>query len=229
MENGSLRLSKDGSPHVTDEIWNTIISGSGALLALLGGTWLIYRAAHTATAWHVVGFLIYGVGLFGLFLMSALHHGLHGSPKTNHLLRQIDYCAIFVMIAGTYTPFCLILMRTALGWGILAVIWLAALIGIAIKTRYPLIHRRSITAFYSGMGWFGVLLAYPVYRLIGWEGLGLLLLGGVLYSAGTFIYSSEKPNPFPGKFGFHEIWHLFVLLGASSHYLLILIYLLPYS
>ena len=90
------RLSKDGSVHITDEIYNTLISSLGAILSLVGGTFLVYRAQGAGHFWHVLGFSVYGMGLVNTFASSALHHGVNGSPKTNHLLRQLDYFAIFI-------------------------------------------------------------------------------------------------------------------------------------
>ena len=212
------RLSKDGSVHITDEIYNTLISSLGAILSLVGGTFLVYRAQGAGHFWHVLGFSVYGMGLVNTFASSALHHGVNGSPKTNHLLRQLDYFAIFIMIAGTVTPFCLILLRNPLGWMVLGLIWTLAIMGIILKGLYPEIPKWVTLSLYIGMGWLGLLIAKPVYQSIQGHGLFALLLGGIFFTVGGLIYGLEKPNPFPGKFGFHEIWHCFVLAGAASHF-----------
>lgn len=211
-------LSKDGSIHVTDEIYNTLISSLGAMLSLVGCAFLVYRAGGDGNLRTTLSFSIYGLGLINMFVASALHHGINGSPQTNHLLRQLDYFAIFIMIAGTFTPFCLILLRNSLGWTVLGLVWTLAVIGIFLKGFYPHVPRWLMLSLYLGMGWLGLLIARPVYQSIHGQGLFALFLGGFFFTGGGLIYGLEKPNPCPGKFGFHEIWHCFVLAGAASHF-----------
>ena len=211
-------LSKDGSIHVTDEVYNTLISSLGVLLSVIGVIFLVCRAHLAGQLWHVVSFSIYGVGLISVFLASALHHGVNGSPRTNHLLRQLDYFAIFLMIAGTFTPFCLIFLRDSLGWPVMVFVWSLAILGITLKALFPHIPKWVTLSFYIGMGWLGLLIVKPVYSAIHWQGGVAFFLGGFFFTVGGLIYGLEKPNPFPGKFGFHEIWHCFVLAGAASHF-----------
>ncbi|HEX5035903.1 MAG TPA: hemolysin III family protein [bacterium] len=213
-------LSKDGSVHVTDEVFNTWSAGLGTALAAVGTFFLVQRALAAADAVRAWGVSIYGFGLVNMFLWSALHHGVDGSPKTNHTLRQLDYFAISVMIAGSFTPFCL-RMGTPLGRWVLGVVWVLAIAGIAIKTAWPHAPRWLLTSLYIGMGWLGLAIAKPVYEIIHPRGFLILLLGGLFYTVGGIIYGLEKPNPVPGKFGFHEIWHCFVLAGALSHFYVI--------
>ena len=211
-------LSKDGSIHVTDEFYNTLISSLGAVLSVIGVVLLVSRAHGLGNSWAVLGFSVYGMGLINVFTSSALHHGVNGSPRTNHLLRQFDYFAIFIMIAGTFTPFCLIFLKNSLGWTVLGLVWSVAFIGITLKALYPLIPKWFLLSLYIGMGWLGLLIAKPVYQAIHWQGLVAFFLGGIFFTGGGLIYGLEKPNPFPGKFGFHEIWHCLVLAGAASHF-----------
>lgn len=211
-------LSKDGSVHVTDEVYNTRISALGAVLTVFGITHLLWRAHTAASPLHVYCFLVYGLGVLSVFVSSALHHGVDGSPRTNHLLRQLDYCAIFVMIAGTFTPFCVLLVKGALGMGTLALIWSLAFIGIAIKALYPRLPRWVTVATTICMGWLGLVIVEPVYHALQLQGLAGLLIGGVFFTVGGLIFGLEKPNPVPGKFGFHEIWHCCVVAGAGSHF-----------
>jgi hemolysin III len=218
-------LSKDGSVHVTDEVFNTWSAGFGALLGAIGTVFLVLKGVRAGQEGAVLGFSIYGVGLVAMFLSSALHHGVNGSPRTNHLLRELDYYAIFVMIAGTFTPFCLVLMRDTLGWTVLGLIWVLAVSGIVLKLLWPKVPSWLLTSLFIGMGWLGVLIAQPVYQAIQWEGMSVLVLGGLAYSVGALVYGFERPNPFPGKFGFHEIWHCFVLGSAACHFLVIYFYL----
>lgn len=218
-------LSKDGSVHVTDEFYNTLISGIGAVLAAIGASFLIRRAWTEGQTAAVVAFSIYGFTLVNMFVCSALHHGVDGSPRTNHRLRQFDYYAIFLMIAGTFTPYCLLLLRNRLGWIVLGVIWTLAVAGILFKAFYPHAPKWLVTSIFIGMGWLGLVIAKPVYMTIHGQGFAPLFLGGVFFTVGGLIYGMEKPNPFPGSFGFHEIWHVFVLAGAASHFFAIYAYL----
>ncbi|MDO8526108.1 MAG: hemolysin III family protein [Deltaproteobacteria bacterium] len=223
------RLSKDGSTHVTDEVFNTCSSGIGAVLAVIGVTLLLYQAWAMHKPWHFLGFAVYGFGLISLFTLSALHHGINGSPKTEHTLRQLDYFAIFLMIAGSATPFCTILLRDTLsGRVVLVVLWTLSIIGILIKGFFPNIPKWFTTGLYLGMGWVGVTVFYPAYQMINWKADLLLAIGGLAYTGGAVLYYLEKPNPFPGKFGFHEIWHLCVLTGAATHFCVMYFFLLPY-
>jgi len=218
-------LSKDGSVHVTDEFWNTAISAFGALLSLIGIAFLITRADSTKSSLIVLAFAIYGFGLVNMFVSSALHHGVNGSAKTNHRLKQYDYYAISLMIAGTFTPLCIVLLNSTFGWTVLALMWAFAALGIALKAIFPNVPRWLTTALFIAMGWMGLIILKPLYHALHWDGFSLLLLGGLFYTVGGLIYVLEKPNPIPGKFGFHEIWHCFVLAGAASHFFVMGLYL----
>lgn len=211
-------LSKDGSVHVTDEIYNTLISSLGAVLTLVGVAHLLWRSYLIGSAIHVLSFLVYGIGVLSVFVTSALHHGVNGSPRTNWILRQLDYFAIFLMIAGTFTPFCLLLVRSTLSVHVLELVWTLAAVAIASKAIYPALPKWVTLAAALGMGWLAVVLIKPVYAAIHLEGVVALAAGGLFFTGGGLIFGLEKPNPFPGKFGFHEIWHCCVLAGAASHF-----------
>jgi len=213
-------LSKNGSSHITDEVYNTLIAGFGALLSLIGSLFLIFHQQKDASLLSLLSFATYGASLFMMFLSSALHHGINGSPKTNHYLRQLDYFTIFFLIAGTFTPICL-MMPKPFGWIILGLIWGLAILGIILKAVFPHVPKWCTLSLYIAMGWIGILIVKPLYQIIQAQGLFALLLGGLFFTVGGIIYGSEKPNPFPGKFGFHEIWHCFVLAGAASHFYVI--------
>lgn len=223
------RLSKDGSVHVTDEVFNTLSASIGALLSVIGVGLLLYQAWTQDKMGHFWGLAVYGFGLVNLFLLSALHHGVNASPKTEHHLRQLDYFAIFIMIAGTMTPFCLIVLKkVTIGWVVFALLWILAVFGIAIKAVFPHVPRWLTTALYVGMGWLGALIFPAVCKLLPEGAVWLLVAGGLFYTVGAVLYYLEKPNPIPGRFGFHEIWHLCVLAGAGSHFFMMYFYLLPY-
>lgn len=209
----------------TEDIWSASIAALGFLLSGVGIVSLLLQAGQHS--WHLIGFSVYGFGLLSMFATSALHHGVDGSERLTHLFHQLDYYAISIMIAGTFTPFCLIMMRDPLGWTIFGLIWGLAFLGILLKATMPHAPKWLTTGIFLGMGWLGVAIAYRLFQLIGWPGLSCLMIGGLFYTAGAMIFFFEKPNPFPGRFGFHELWHLFVLGGAASHFYLMYFYLLP--
>jgi hemolysin III len=221
-------FSKDGSIHVTDEVINTVTHMTGAIFSFLGMVILIVLSAELGKPWHIVSFSIYGLSLMLLFLASSFHHGLNLSDKTNEIFRLFDYLAIFILIAGTYTPICLVINRTVWGWSIFGVVWTLAAIGITIKAVFPKIPRWVSHTLYVSMGWIGAVLIVRSISLIGSLGFILILSGGIVYTTGAAVYYFEKPNPIPGKFGFHEIWHLFVLTGAALHFIFMYFVVLPY-
>lgn len=219
-------LSKDGSSRVTDEFYNTWIAALGAVLSLIGAVVIISMAVIGHKPWHVLSFSIYGLTLMSVFVTSALHHGVDGSKETNRLLNQLDYYAISLMIAGTFTPFCLIALRNTLGCSVLGLVWLLAILGIVLKLKYPHLPKRISTGLFILMGWLGLTIAYPLYQKTPW-GLGMMVVGGLFFTIGAVVFTLERPNPVPGRFGFHEIWHLFVLAGAGSHFFAVSFCLLP--
>lgn len=221
-------FSKDGSVHVTDEIINTVTHMIGAIFSLLGTVLLIVLSSEQGKVWHIVSFSIYGFSLIFLFLASSFHHGLQLSQKTNELFRQFDYFAIYILIAGTYTPLCLIINRSSWGWSIFGVVWALAAIGITVKAIFPNIPGWVSHTLYISMGWVGAVLIVRSIPLIGMLGFMLILGGGILYTLGAGIYYFEKPNPVPGKFGFHEIWHMFVLSAAALNFMFMYFIVLPY-
>ncbi len=210
--------SKDGSIHVTDEVINTVTHMIGAVFSLLGMVLLIVISSSKGDPWYIVSFSIYGLSLLLLFLASTFHHGLNLSPKMNNFFRLFDYLAIYFLIAGTYTPFCLILSRNVWGWSVFGVVWTLAAVGITIKSVFPEVPRWVSHTLYLSMGWVGVVLLVKLIPVMGIKGFSLVAAGGIMYTVGAAVYYFEKPNPVPGKFGFHEIWHLFVLAGAAFHF-----------
>ncbi len=222
------QFSKDGSIHVTDEVINTVTHMTGSIFSLLGMVLLIVFSAVEGKPWHIVSFSIYGLSLMLLFLASSFHHGLKLSQKANEIFRQFDYFAIFILIAGTYTPLCLVINRSPWGWSILGVVWTLAAIGITIKAVFPKIPGWVSHTLYISMGWVGAVLIVRSISLIGSIGFVLILSGGIVYTIGAGVYYFEKPNPVPGKFGFHEIWHLFVLTGAALHFIFMYFVVLPF-
>ncbi len=214
--------SKDGSEHVTDERFNTVSHMGALIFSLIGSGYLIAQASMTATPWHIVGFSLYAFGLCGLFLCSTLHHGINGSLRTEDTLRTMDYVAIYLLIAGTFSPFCLVLARDALGWSIFGTVWIVSIVGMVMRSTMTQFPKWLSMSFYVLLGWVAVLLGPVVFKALGPFAMGLLLAGGIFYTVGGVVFSTERPNPIPGRFGFHEIWHLFVIAGAACHFALML-------
>lgn len=220
------RLSRDGSIHVTDERFNTVSHLFGTCLALVGAALLITQSAAEGDVWKIVGLSIYGLSLVLLFLFSTLHHGIDSTPRVNEILRTLDYTSVFFLIAGTVTPLVLVLVRTTFGWAVLGSVWAIALVGIVLRSVWRQLPKYLTNTLFIALGWVPVVLVGSGVSLP-WGALGLMAVGGLFYSVGFVVYVIERPNPRPGVFGFHELWHVLVLLGAFLHYLMVYLYVLP--
>lgn len=216
--------SKDHSVHVTDERFNTASHLVAAIFSLVGAGWLVVQASMAAAPWFIVSHAIYGLSLVGLFLASTLHHGIDASPATERWLRTIDYLGIYVLIAGTMTPICLALLGTPLAWVVFGVAWGVGGIGLVLRSVRHDLPKWVSSTLYGALGALGVVLAWPVYLRTGLAGVSLIAVGGAMYSLGSIIFTIERPNPVPGRFGFHEIWHLFVIAGAGLHFAFMALY-----
>jgi len=202
-----------------EEIANSVTHGVGALLAVAGLTVLVAFAAIRGTAWHVVGCSIYGSTLVLLYTASTLYHSIP-SARAKRTLRILDHSAIFLLIAGTYTPFTLVSLRGAWGWSLFGVVWGLALLGILLQTgrrRHPVVA----VALYVAMGWAVVVAIRPLLHAIPSGGLVLLVGGGLAYTAGIVFYASPR-IPYA-----HSVWHGFVLLGSALHFFAILLFVVP--
>lgn len=221
----TAQRSRDGSVHVTDERINTISHLVGSCFALLGGALLLAQAGAAGEPWRIVGLAIYAASLLTLFVCSTLHHGLDLSPRANEILRTLDYTSVFFLIAGTVTPIVLVLDRTPFGWAVLGTVWLIAALGIAARSVWRDLPKWVTNTLYIVLGWMPVVLvlgglSLPTGALV------LMAAGGVVYSIGFVVFILERPNPVPGLFGFHEIWHILVVIAATLHFLLMYLYLL---
>ncbi len=210
----------------TDDRFNTISHLVGAVLALLGTAILVGIASHEHKPWQVASFCVYGVCMVALFLASTLHHGLR-IPRLEHVFRKADYIAIFLLIAGSFTPICLVTVRTTAGLTVLAIVWALAVVGIFLVVRIPNLSRGVTTPMYLGMGWLALPLVHSMTTVTGPQGEFLLLAGGLCYTLGAIMLAFKFPNPLPGRFEHHEVWHVLVLMGALSHYLLMYRCVLP--
>ena len=205
---------------------NALSHMAGALASIVGLTLMVMFAAIRADAWHVVSFAIFGTTLVLMYTASFLYHGLKTSEKVLLVFRRIDHIMIFMLIAGSYTPICLVPLRGPWGWSIFGAVWGIAIIGMGLKIFAMNVPRWISTMIYLIMGWLCVIAIYPLIKNLELICLFWLALGGLFYSGGAIIYSLKKPNPFPGIFGFHEIWHLFVLLGSACHFWLVFKYIM---
>ena len=195
---------------------------AGALLSVAGLVSLLCVAISNRDVWQIVSFSIFGASMILLYSASATYHLVNASEKVVRILQKIDHSMIFVLIAGTYTPICLTLLRGKLGYWLLALIWSCAAAGIVMKMFFFDIPRLLYTGIYLIMGWIAVFVIVPLYRAGGPLPLVWLLAGGLMYTAGGIIYAIKKPDIFPGWLGFHEIFHIFVILGSTAHYVMIL-------
>lgn len=218
--------SRDGSVHVTDERINTISHLAASCFAVVGAALLVTQAAAQGDPWKVVGLSVYSVSVLALFVASTLHHGIDRGPRVNEVLRTLDYTAVFLLIAGTVTPLVLVLIRTTFGWAVLGGVWVVAGAGIALRATLRDMPKYVTNTLYIALGWTPVLLAGAGVPLPP-GAYALMAAGGLLYSVGFVIFVVERPNPVPGVLGFHEIWHVLVVLAALLHYLLMYWYVLP--
>ncbi len=197
----------------------------GLLLSIIGLVLLVYYASVNSTIWHIVSFSIFGTSLVLLYASSTLYHLLLVSQRSSDILRRIDHMMIYVLIAGTYTPICLIPLRGVWGWSLLGGIWGIAVVGIIMKAVWKGTPRWLSTTLYIVMGWLVVITFAPLMDNIPLPGIAWLLAGGIIYSIGGVIYAIKKPN-FSPVVGFHELFHIFVMLGSFSHYWLMYRYIL---
>lgn len=191
---------------------------AGAVLSLIGLVCLLWVAVQRGSIWHVVSFAIFGASLILLYSGSAVYHLVRASAKVIQALRRVDHMLIFVLIAGTYTPFCLVPLRGPWGYALLAAIWLTGIMGMVFSLLWIDAPRWLTTGIYLAMGWGIVIAGFPLVRLLSPAALVWLAVGGLFYSVGAVIYARKRPNLIPGVFGFHEIWHLFVMAGSFSHF-----------
>jgi len=198
----------------------------GAILSLAGLVFLIFKSVGVGSIAHIVSALVFGLSLILLYSASSIYHWVTSSTKTIRVLRKIDHCMIYILIAGTYTPVCLITLKGKLGIGLFIAIWSLTILGIILKLVWFDAPRWLYTGFYLLLGWLAVFFIYPISQALPGQGVFLLVLGGLLYSAGSVFYALKPKRMKLWKFGFHEIFHLFILAGSITHYLFVYRYVL---
>jgi hemolysin III len=209
-------------PHMSlgEEIANSVTHGVGALASLAGMAVLLLRAVRFGTTTHVVSFAVYGTSLFLLHLSSTLYHGIQ-APRAKRVFWVLDHASIYLLIAGSYTPFLLLSLWGAWGLTLMIAIWTLAIVGILLKSLLIGRLRKATLVLYVAMGWLIVLAGRELWLKVPHAALVLLVAGGLSYTGGVAFYCWKKL-----PYG-HMIWHLFVLGGSACHYFAILLYLLP--
>jgi hemolysin III len=205
---------------IREEIANAVSHGIGVLLSIVALVMLIIHATLDGDVWHIVSVTIYGVSLVVLYLCSTLLHSIT-HRKIKDVFEILDHSAIYLLIAGSYTPFLLVTLRGTFGWSLLGVIWGLALIGIVLKLFYVKRFIVVSTLCYILMGWLIIIAIKPLYTHLPFAGIVWLVLGGLLYTFGSIFYVWRR-IPYH-----HAIWHVFVLAGSTCHFFCILLYVLP--
>jgi len=210
VKNGTTTYFSKG-----EEIANAITHAVGGLLSLAALVLLIVFSSLYGTWWHIVSFAIFGSTMLVLYVMSTLYHSF-SKPKVKELFRKFDHMSIFLLIAGTYTPFCLTILNGWLGWTIFGIVWTCAVLGIVLKAFYTGKGEVISTILYLIMGWVIIFFISPVYDQMTTTGFMFLVVGGAFYTAGVFFFVKDKI-----KYS-HSIWHIFVIGGSTLHFFSVL-------
>ncbi len=208
------------APSPGEELANSITHGVGLALSLVATPVLVAVAVATHDPWRIVAVSVFGATLILLYAASTLYHSVRG-PRVKEVCQRIDHASIYLLIAGTYTPFTLISIRGAWGWSLFGVVWGMAIVGVVLKSSFGARLPMLSTALYLVMGWIIVLALRPLSMHVAPPGMHLLALGGLLYTGGVVFYVWERIRYS------HAVWHLFVLAGSMSHVAAVLWYALP--
>jgi hemolysin III len=200
-----------------EEIANGISHGVALILVLVALPFLLVSASRAGSMPFTVGVAIFGVTMIVLYLASTLYHSLT-HERAKQFFRKVDHCAVFLLIAGSYTPFTLGVLRGPWGWTLLVIVWALAAAGIVIKVLTGTRYWWLLMSLYVGMGWLAIVAIKPILALVPPPGIGLILAGGVAYSGGLAFFAAHRIRYH------HFIWHLFVIAGTTCHYLAVLWY-----
>lgn len=203
-----------------EEVANCATHGVGLALSVAGFVALVVLAWAYGDAWHIASCGVYGASLVALYLASTLYHGAR-APRAKQFLQALDHCGIYLLIAGTYTPFTLVTLRGPWGWTLFGLVWGLALAGILFRVLFGTRYRPLAVASYVLLGWLCVVAVKPILELVPLGALAWIAAGGLTYTAGVFFFTAKRiPHH-------HAIWHLFVLGGSICHYVAVLLYVLP--
>jgi hemolysin III len=194
-----------------EEWWNALTHGLGAVLGGVGAIGLIVAAALQGDPWRIVGVTVFGATLFLLYLASTLYHAA-STPRIKARLRVLDHASIYLLIAGTYTPFTLLPLRGGWGWSLFGVVWGLAVVGVVAKLFWTGRFDGLSTLLYIAMGWVVIVAIVPLFERLGTASLIWLFAGGMAYTVGTIFYATDR-IPY-----FHAVWHVFVLGGSACHW-----------
>lgn len=214
-------LLKQGRPFsLGEEIANSVTHGIGLVFSIVAITVLVMLSLMHGNAWHIASCSVYGGSMVMLYGASTMYHGVQ-VPRLKNILRTVDHSCIYLLIAGTYTPFTLILVRGGWGWTLFGLVWGIALVGLVFKIFFT--HRFQIVSLlsYLAMGWLAVIAVRPILERVPSGALLWLAAGGLFYTVGVYFYVKDKV-PF-----YHTIWHLFVLGGSVCHFFAIVFYIIP--
>ncbi len=208
------------------EITSALTHLGGAIFAIIGMVMLLYNAIRSHNTMSIIAFIIFGLSMILLYSTSTIYHFIDASKqKAKLVMRKLDHIMIFVLISGTYTPICLLTLKSAVGYTLLGVVWTITLIGVFIKIFWINAPRWVSSGLYIGMGWISVLVFAPLVKSMALGGVIWLVLGGVMYTVGGVIYGLKRPNIDKPWFGFHELFHLFVLAGTFCHFIMMYFYI----
>lgn len=212
------RAREERTPYDALRPWSAITHGVGAGLALIGAVYLLICSALAGNWRNVVLFAIYGASMVCLYTASTLYHCLRTCVPTRLALRKYDHCSIYLLIAGSYTPICMAVLERRVGLPLLVCIWALAAAGITLTIGNGNIPRLVSSLIYLFMGWLAVFAIVPLYRALSAEGFFWLLAGGILYTVGGVLYALKWPGRENPRFGCHEIFHVFIVLGSVCHF-----------
>jgi hemolysin III len=215
------RQKETRTPYDALRLFSALTHGIGFWMATAGVGVLIAVAAFVGNAWQVVSYSVYGAALIGLYATSTLYHCLRVKPEKRKTLRKLDHIMIYLLIAGTYTPICLVTLRSETpgwGWAIFGVIWFFAVSGTIIKICWLNAPRWVSAAAYVGMGWLVIIAIVPLVSVMPTLAFIWLMIGGGFYTIGGVFYALRWPGRDKKLFGFHEVFHIFIMLGSVCHY-----------
>jgi len=204
---------------LSDILANAITHGVGAALAIAGAAWLVI-ASTRGTVWQIVSCSVYATSLVLVYLCSTLYHSLVRS-RARHVLQVLDHSAIYLLIAGTYTPFTLVSLHGTLGWWLFGIVWGLAVAGVVFKSFATGRFAVASALIYLFMGWFVIFAIRPLIHAISWDGMFWIAAGGIFYTLGILFFAYDRLRYF------HALWHVFVMAGSVMHYFAVLFYVVP--
>lgn len=222
MTAGTLPIKKQKTQRTIREPGSAITHFIGMVLALCGAIPLLIRSAGNPNLSHQISLVVFITSMVLLYGASATYHSVNLSERANRIFRKIDHMMIFVLIAGTYTPICVIVLKGSVGYGLLALVWGIAIVGMIIKACWITCPKWFSSVIYIAMGWVCVLAFTQIFNTLSTAAFVWLLAGGIIYTVGGIIYALKLPffNSKHENFGSHEIFHLFVMGGSLCHYIL---------